>query len=256
MQRPGACSRRDGGVQPAHAGHGLLGDRRLNRTHAILGTSDLRGHPSVGSRGRVGRARCPRHHPRQRRRTPDRISEFFRRPGTTPDQEHNLRPGQLIVAVEVAVRPESQRSGYLKVRDRESYEFALTSAAVAMNIRGRIIRTARVAVGGVGTVPWRLPAVEGALLGTSPDAELLETPRHVPPTARSHCRGTDSRWNGQARGRTAMATCRDAMTRPFPAALPLTGQPVTRVDGRLKVTGKARYAADHRCRTSYTRRGR
>src|SRR5206468_11501272 len=97
-----------------------------------------------------------------------RISEFFRQPGTTPDQEHNLRPGQLIVGVEVPVRPESRRSGYLKVRDRESYEFALTSAAVALDINGGIIRTARVAAGGVGTVPWRLPAVERALIGRAP----------------------------------------------------------------------------------------
>ena len=78
------------------------------------------------------------------------------------------------MAVEVPVRPESKRSGYLKVRDRESYEFALTSAAVAMDIEGGTIRTAGVAAGGVGTVPWRLPTVERALIGQAPAPELFK----------------------------------------------------------------------------------
>ena len=176
MQRPrclyfrdvsAACNRRTPG-----AGCSAIGGR--NRTHAILGTSDqcVATHPSDLAVALVAldallitRDSNGEH--------PIRISEFFRQPGSTPDREHNLRPGQLIVAVEVAVRPESQRSGYLKVRDRASYEFALTSAAVAMDIRNGIIRTARVAVGGVGTVPWRLPVVEGALTGRPPNAELF-----------------------------------------------------------------------------------
>ena len=64
------------------------------------------------------------------------------------------------------------RSGYLKVRDRQSYQFALTSAAVAMDIAAGRVNAARVAVGGVATVPWRLPAVEQALRGQIPGAEL------------------------------------------------------------------------------------
>ncbi|MFI6974502.1 hypothetical protein ACIBMX_36835 [Streptomyces phaeochromogenes] len=56
----------------------------------------------------------------------------------------------------------------MKVRDRQSYEFALASAAVALDIRGGVVRGARVAVGGVGTVPWRLPKVEEALVGRRP----------------------------------------------------------------------------------------
>ena len=174
MQRPrcpyfrdvsAACNRRTPGT-----GCSAIGGR--NRTHAILGTSDqcVATHPSdlavalvaldavVIARDTDGEHLI-------------RISNFFRQPGNTPNEEHNLGPGQLIVAVEVPVRPESRRSGYLKVRDRESYEFALTSAAVALDIEGTV-RAARVAVGGVGTVPWRLPAVEGALLGRPPSAEL------------------------------------------------------------------------------------
>lgn len=100
------------------------------------------------------------------------IADFFRQPGDTPDREHNLAAGQLIVAVEVPVRPETRRSGYLKVRDRQSYEFALSSAAVALDITGGRIRAARVAVGGVGTVPWRLPAVEAAITGQPPGPQL------------------------------------------------------------------------------------
>jgi xanthine dehydrogenase YagS FAD-binding subunit len=178
MQRPrclyfrdvsAACNRRTPG-----AGCAAIGGR--NRTHAIFGTSEhcVATHPSdlavalVALDAMVITRDSDGEHP-------IRISEFFRQPGTTPDQEHNLRPGQLIVAVEVPVRPNSRRSGYLKVRDRESYEFALTSAAVALDIQAGAIRAARVAAGGVGTVPWRLPAVEGALIGRPPNAELFRS---------------------------------------------------------------------------------
>jgi xanthine dehydrogenase YagS FAD-binding subunit len=64
------------------------------------------------------------------------------------------------------------RSGYLKVRDRQSYEFALTSAAVALHLQGGVIRAAKVAAGGVGTVPWKLPAVERHLVGKRPSDSL------------------------------------------------------------------------------------
>ena len=100
------------------------------------------------------------------------VSDFFRRPGRTPDQEHNLGAGALIIGVEVPVVPEARRSGYLKVRDRESFEFALASAAVALDIAAGRVRAARVAVGGVGTVPWRLPAVEQALVGRTAGPDL------------------------------------------------------------------------------------
>jgi xanthine dehydrogenase YagS FAD-binding subunit len=161
-----ACNRRSPG-----AGCAAIGGR--NRTHAILGASDacVATHPSdlavalvaleavVVTRDTNGERRIP-------------IAEFFREPGTKPNQEHNLRPGELIVAVEVPVSPEARRSGYLKVRDRESYEFALTSAAVGLDTTGGTIRSARVAVGGVGTVPWRLPSVERTLVGRAPSADL------------------------------------------------------------------------------------
>jgi xanthine dehydrogenase YagS FAD-binding subunit len=175
MQRPrclyfrdvsAACNRRTPG-----SGCAAIGGR--NRTHAILGTSDacVATHPSdlavaltaldaaVITREGGGERRIP-------------IADFFRRPGTTPDQEHNMGAGALITAIEVPVVPEARRSGYLKVRDRESYEFALASAAVALDIAAGKIRAARVAVGGVGTVPWRLPAVEQALVGRTAGPDL------------------------------------------------------------------------------------
>jgi xanthine dehydrogenase YagS FAD-binding subunit len=178
MQRPrclyfrdvsAACNRRSPG-----SGCSAIGG--LNRGHAILGGSDqcVATHPSdlavalvaldavVIARDRDGEREIP-------------IGRFFRQPGTTPDQEHDLRPGELIVGVDVATGPQTRRSGYLKVRDRESYEFALTSAAVAMDIAAGRVNSARVAVGGVATVPWRLPAVEQALQGQIPTAALWKT---------------------------------------------------------------------------------
>jgi xanthine dehydrogenase YagS FAD-binding subunit len=175
MQRPRCLYFRDvsANCNRRNPGTGCAAVNGLNRGHAILGTSEqcVATHPSdlavalvaldavVIARGTDGERQIP-------------IAQFFRQPGTTPDREHDLRPGELIVAVEVPTGPEMRRSGYLKVRDRESFEFALTSAAVALHVDGGVIRTARVAVGGVGTVPWRLPAVEQALRGRAPGAEL------------------------------------------------------------------------------------
>jgi xanthine dehydrogenase YagS FAD-binding subunit len=77
--------------------------------------------------------------------------------------------------VEIPAQPLPLRSGYLKVRDRQSYEFALTSAAVALSISDGVIRAAKVAAGGVGTVPWRLRAVERRLIGQRPSPDLWRT---------------------------------------------------------------------------------
>jgi xanthine dehydrogenase YagS FAD-binding subunit len=163
------CNRRTSGSGCA-AVHGL------NRAHAILGTSDqcVATHQSdlavaLGALGAVvitrdawGDQQIP-------------IAHFFPLPGTTPDQEHDLRRGELIVAVDVPTAPPMRRSGHLKVRDRQSFEFALTPVAVALDITAGLIRTARVAVGGVATVPWRLTAVEDALRGRTPDRYLFHS---------------------------------------------------------------------------------
>jgi xanthine dehydrogenase YagS FAD-binding subunit len=168
MQRPRCLYFRDvsANCNRRAPGTGCSALAGLNRTHAILGTSDqcVATHPSdlavalvaldavVVARNTAGDRRIP-------------IGEFFLEPGTTPDREHDLRPAELIVGVEVPTGPTTVRSGYLKVRDRESYEFALASAAVGLDLAGGVVRGARVAVGGVATVPWRLTAVEQALVG-------------------------------------------------------------------------------------------
>jgi CO/xanthine dehydrogenase FAD-binding subunit len=93
------------------------------------------------------------------------LTEFYRIPGNTPDIENVLDHGELITAVEVPLLPVGARSGYLKVRDRVSYEFALTSAGVALTIQDGVIGAAQVGLGGVGTVPWRARAAEQVLRG-------------------------------------------------------------------------------------------
>jgi xanthine dehydrogenase YagS FAD-binding subunit len=93
------------------------------------------------------------------------LGEFYLLPGDTPQRETVLRPGEMITAILVPAQTAGQRSHYLKVRDRASFEFALVSAAVVVGVAGGQITRARVALGGVGPKPWRLPAVEAALAG-------------------------------------------------------------------------------------------
>ncbi|MFE3033808.1 MULTISPECIES: FAD binding domain-containing protein [Streptomyces] len=161
-----ACNKREPGSGCA-ALHGF------NRTHAILGTSDacVATHPSDAAVAFAAlEARVHLLGPDGARQVP--FVDFHLRPGSTPQREQALRKGELITAVEIPALPRPLRSGYLKVRDRQSYEFALTSAAVALHIRGGVIREAKVAAGGVGTVPWKLPAVEQHLLGERPSGAL------------------------------------------------------------------------------------
>ena len=102
------------------------------------------------------------------------IGDFHRLPGDTPDIETVLRPGEMITGIDLPASAMARRSHYLKVRDRASFEFAVVSAAVALDIDAGTIRAARVAAGGVGTKPWRLPEVEAALIGKPADAASLK----------------------------------------------------------------------------------
>jgi xanthine dehydrogenase YagS FAD-binding subunit len=145
----------------------------FNRTHAILGGSGscVATHPSDAAVAFAALEATVR------LQGPDgergvAFADFLLQPGNTPDREQALRPGELITAVEIPAHPRPLKSGYLKVRDRQSYEFALTSAAVALHIQGGVIRAAKVAAGGVGTVPWKLPAVERHLVGKRPSTQL------------------------------------------------------------------------------------
>src|SRR5436309_15824734 len=82
-------------------------------------------------------------------------TDFHLLPGNTPHLEHDLKHGELITSLFLPDAPHAVRSSYLKVRDRTEYEFALASAAVGLDLAGGTIRSARVALGGVGTKPWR-----------------------------------------------------------------------------------------------------
>ncbi|MGP4043736.1 FAD binding domain-containing protein [Streptomyces sp. 2A115] len=154
-------------------GSGCAALEGFNRTHAILGTSDscVATHPSdVAVAFAALEATVHLLGPDGERRVP--FVDFLLRPGSTPQREQALRQGELITAVEIPALPRPLKSGYLKVRDRQSYEFALTSAAVALHVRGGVIQEAKVAAGGVGTVPWKLPAVELHLVGERPSKSL------------------------------------------------------------------------------------
>jgi xanthine dehydrogenase YagS FAD-binding subunit len=101
-----------------------------------------------------------------------KISEFYH-PPSADLRFDSLQPGDLITAIE-ANTPFARRSAYIKIRDRASYQFAVVSAAVVLDLAGGTIREARVAAGGVGTIPWRLPAVEAALAGKPPSIESFQ----------------------------------------------------------------------------------
>jgi xanthine dehydrogenase YagS FAD-binding subunit len=102
------------------------------------------------------------------------LTDFYRLPGDTPERETVLAPGELITAILLPPSDQTQRWHYLKVRDRAEFEFAVVSAAVAVIVddSGRI-GTARVAMGGVGPKPWRLPQVEAALAGAPATAATI-----------------------------------------------------------------------------------
>ncbi|MER5180989.1 xanthine dehydrogenase family protein subunit M [Streptomyces sp. NPDC002896] len=167
-------------------GSGCAAREGYNRTHAILGTSDacVATHPSdVAVAFAALEARVHLLGPDGQRTVP--FADFLLQPGRTPNHEQALKKGELITAVEIPAYPRPLKSGYLKVRDRQSYEFALTSAAVALHVRGGLIREAKVAAGGVGTVPWKLPAVEQALIGERPSERLwAEAAAHAADGAR------------------------------------------------------------------------
>jgi CO/xanthine dehydrogenase FAD-binding subunit len=102
------------------------------------------------------------------------LTEFYVLPGERPDVENVLRHGELITAVEIPLLPAGARSGYLKVRERVSYEFALTSAAAALVAEDGVIAEARVALGGVGTIPWRSPEAEAVLRGAAATSQTFQ----------------------------------------------------------------------------------
>ena len=153
-----------------HPGSGCAAIRSYNRIHAILGTSPqcIATHPSdmcvaLAALEAVIQVRGPR----GERSIP--IADFHRLPGTTPHLDTNLKPEELITGIVLPAMPYARRSYYLKVRDRNSYAFALVSVAAALDIDGDgTIRAARVALGGVAPKPWRRTTAEDLLAGQKP----------------------------------------------------------------------------------------
>jgi xanthine dehydrogenase YagS FAD-binding subunit len=160
-----ACNKR----QP---GSGCSAIGGYNRMLAILGTSEhcIATNPSdqnvaltaleatIHVEGSKGQRAIP-------------IADFYLLPGTTPELETVLEPGDLITHVTLPKLPAGTKSYYLKLRDRASYEFALASAAIVMKQEGGRINFIRVAMGGVGTRPWRSTEAEAVLRGKAPTPE-------------------------------------------------------------------------------------
>ena len=102
-----------------------------------------------------------------------KIRGFHKKPGDTPHVQTELRPGEIIVGVDVPLAAAAKRSTYVKARDRASYAFANASAAVGLELDGETIADCRVALGGVGSVPWHSPEAEAALRGKPATAETF-----------------------------------------------------------------------------------
>jgi xanthine dehydrogenase YagS FAD-binding subunit len=163
-----ACNKRN-------PGSGCAAMTGYNRSHAILGTSNqcIATHSSdmcvalavldviVHIKTVTGYKVVP-------------FNNFHLLPGQTPDKETVLLPGELITAVEIPFNNAATKSYYLKVRDRASYDFALASAAVVLNISNNKIASAQIALGGVGTKPWRAYDAEKLLVGKTPDSKAFQ----------------------------------------------------------------------------------
>ncbi|MGE0257983.1 MAG: xanthine dehydrogenase family protein subunit M [Alphaproteobacteria bacterium] len=177
LQRPRCPYFRDVGYNACNRrapGSGCSAIDGENRRHAVLGTSDscIAAHASDLAVALVALdAAVEVLGPGGRRTVP--LDALYRLPGDTPHIATILEPGEVIAAIMVPADPAARRSHYLKVRDRASFDFALVSAAVALDIEAGRIRRARVALGGVGTKPWRVPQVEAALAGAGPDPAML-----------------------------------------------------------------------------------
>lgn len=156
-------------------GSGCAAMEGFNRQHAVLGGSEdciatyhgdfaqslIALDANVETLGPKG----PRHLP---------FSKLHHRPGKTPEIETDLAPDELIVAIHVPALSWAKRSHYLKVRDRQSYAFALASAAVILDLDGDTVRDSRIALGGVATVPWRSKEAEDALRNRTLDETAAE----------------------------------------------------------------------------------
>jgi xanthine dehydrogenase YagS FAD-binding subunit len=161
--RVSACNKREPGT-------GCAALDGYNRGSAILGTSEkcIATHPSDVAVALVAfdaRIRTVS----QRGTRSLALDDFFLLPEASPEAEHAIDPGELIVGIDVPASPIAHRSLYLKFRDRQSYEFALVSVAAALALEAGLVTDVRLALGGVGTKPWRARLAEDALRGAPAD---------------------------------------------------------------------------------------
>lgn len=157
-----ACNKR----QPGSGCAAIDGHNRS--VHAVLGTSDqcIATHPSdmCVAMAAIG-AKVEVQGPKGKRSID--FLDFHLLPGSTPWREHALQDDELITHVLLDAPLAGSKSGYLKLRDRASYQFALASSAVILVMDGDTVREARIAMGGVGTKPWRAMEAERALKGAT-----------------------------------------------------------------------------------------
>ena len=154
-----ACNKRTPGT-------GCSALQGYNRLHAVLGTSDqcIATHPSdMAVAMRVLDAQIETVAPSGARRVIP-IADFYRLPGNTPQIENSLQPGEMITAVALPP-PIVGRHVYRKVRDRASYAFATISVAAILDVSGGVVRSGRMAFGGLAHQPWRVPQADAALAG-------------------------------------------------------------------------------------------
>jgi xanthine dehydrogenase YagS FAD-binding subunit len=165
------CNKRDPG-----SGCSALGG--LDRGHALLGTSDacIATYPGDWAIALIAfDAVIDVAGPGGERTVP--LSELHVEPGDDPRREHTLAPDELILRIRVPAAPAGRGSTYLKIRDRESYAFALTSAAAALTLDAQgTVTDCRIGLGGVATRPWRATTAERSLIG---GRLTTETARHV-----------------------------------------------------------------------------
>ena len=157
-------------------GTGCAALEGFNRSHAIFGASEqcIATHPSdmcvalaaldasIRVRGKKGERMIP-------------FADLHRLPGETPHADSNLSRDELILSIDLPASPYASHSHYLKVRDRASYEFALVSAAVALDLENNRVRSARIALGGVAHKPWRCPEAEEELVGKTISLSVFES---------------------------------------------------------------------------------
>jgi xanthine dehydrogenase YagS FAD-binding subunit len=160
-----------GNCNKRNAGSGCAAMDGFNRSHAVLGTSEqcIATYPGDFAQALIALDATVEITGKSGVRSIS-FAELHQTPGNSPQIETSLSPGDLISAFSIQGR--WPRSTYLKVRDRQSYEFALSSAAIALDIQDGTVRDARIALGGVATIPWRAREAEALLKGQKLDDGL------------------------------------------------------------------------------------